>query len=140
MKTHLPLINASLNLIVAILLVWARFAIAKGNEELHKTLMKITLLVSTVFLGCYIYFHFFCEQVPFGGVGAIRTVYFSILFSHTFLAMVVLPMIFVTVFWAVKGMRLKHRKLAPWTWAIWFYVAITGVLTFLIKLPYYPRL
>ncbi|GIL16835.1 MAG: hypothetical protein BroJett040_05860 [Oligoflexia bacterium] len=133
----LPPVNAALNLISAVLLLLAYKAIRAKNESLHRKYVLAALFNSSIFLVCYLIFHFFGQVPPFGGTETMKKVFFFILATHTILAAFVPPMVIVTVYFALKNQRPRHKKIAPWTLSVWFYVSVTGVLIYLIKLPYY---
>ena len=99
--------------------------------------MVSALLVSTVFMVFYLYYHAKIGNIPFAGVGAVRPVYFSILASHVILAAVLFPLVLVTAGLAIKGNTTRHRRLARWTLPIWLYVSITGVIIYLMAFHLY---
>lgn len=131
------LINAVLNSCVAGLLVAALIAVKSGKWLLHRNLMLTAMLLSVLFLLSYICHHLFTGETPFGGQGPVRTVYYIILFTHIPLAGLVLPFILFTAYRALTGDWTRHKKLARMTWPVWFYVAVTGVVVFLMISPYY---
>lgn len=135
--TFLPPIYATINGITAVLLVWAVFAIRKGNRKLHETLVKICIGCSAAFLMMYVAYHMTAESTSFGGQGAIRYVYFFILITHILLSIVIIPFVLVTFVRGLSGNFAKHRKLAKVTFPLWLYVAITGVIVYLMIAPYY---
>jgi putative membrane protein len=130
-------INAVINSIVAVLLLWALFAVRKRKYLLHKKLMMTAMILSILFLISYIAHHLLAGDTKFGGTGVIRYVYFIILASHIFLAAIILPFILFTAYRALVAEWPKHRRLARITWPIWFYVAVTGVVVYLFISPYY---
>lgn len=129
--------NAIINTIIAILLLAALWAVKSGNFILHKQLMITSLVLSIVFLISYIAHHLLAGETKFGGVGAIRTVYFIILITHIFLAAIILPFILFTAYRALTADFVAHKKLARYTWPLWFYVAVTGPVVYLLISPYY---
>ncbi len=135
--SFLPPIYATINGITAILLIWAVVAIRKGNRRLHETLMKICIGCSVVFLAMYVAYHMTSESTPYGGEGTIRTVYFFILISHILLSIVVIPLVLITFVRALAQRFDRHRKIARITFPIWLYVAISGVIVYLMISPYY---
>lgn len=133
----LPPIYASINGLTAVLLVFAVWAIKNGKKELHQKLMTTCIGLSVVFLVLYIVYHTTAESTSFGGEGAIRYVYFFILISHIVLSVIIIPLVLKTYARAYLGKFESHRKLAKITFPIWLYVAITGVVVYLMISPYY---
>lgn len=130
-------INAIINCLVALSLVAALLAVKKRNFKLHKKLMLGALVLSIFFLVFYILHHLLGGETKFGGTGAIRTIYFIILATHILLAAVILPFILFTAYRALTGDYEKHKRLARYTWPLWFYVAVTGPIVYLFISPYY---
>jgi putative membrane protein len=131
LKLHdLPTLNAILNSISAVLIVIGYFLIRARRIEAHRKTMLAAFTTSTLFLISYLIYHAQVGSVRFQGTGAIRTVYFTILLTHTVLAAVVAPMVVVTLFRGLKGRVEKHRKLARITLPIWLYVSVTGVVVY----------
>lgn len=128
----LPAINAALNSTSAALLAAGLFAIKQGRRGLHKQLMLCALAASTGFLVNYIIYHYTQGDTRFAGVGAVRMVYFPLLISHILLSVVALPMILWTLFLALTDRFKLHVRWAKWTWALWMYVSVTGVIVFLM--------
>jgi uncharacterized membrane protein YozB (DUF420 family) len=138
---HLPMLNAILNGTSAILLVAGYKAVRSGAIKAHKICMLSALLVSMVFLASYLYYHFAIrhgEPTHFTGVGWSRVVYFTILISHTLLAIAVAPMALITAYFGLRNRLAKHVRLARWTFPIWLYVSITGVVVYLLLYQIYP--
>ncbi len=131
------LINAVINSCVSILLIAAFAAVKQKNYERHKKLMLIAIVLSVLFLVSYIAHHLLAGDTKFGGEGAIRYIYFFILITHIFLAAVILPFILFTAYRSLTGEYAKHKKLARYTWPLWLYVSITGVVVYLLISPYY---
>jgi putative membrane protein len=135
----LPSVNATLNAACTFFLVCGLIFVKSGKILLHKTCMLLAFLCSTVFLGFYLYFHFHAGIIRFGGTGWIRPVYFTLLTTHTILAVVSLPLIIVTLGYALSERFSSHRKIAHWTYPIWLYVAVTGVIVYyLLYVAYKP--
>jgi putative membrane protein len=129
--------NATINSAVALLLI-AGLATAKRRQyAIHKKIMLTAMILSSLFLVSYILHHLLAGETRFGGTGAIRYVYYSILVTHIILAAIILPFILFTAYRALIGENAAHRKLARVTWPIWFYVAITGPVVYLLISPYY---
>ena len=129
--------NAVVNTLVSILLIAALVAIRRQKYLLHKRLMLSAMVLSILFLVSYICHHLLAGDTHFGGTGAIRYLYFFILTTHIFLAAVILPFILFTAYRALIAEWPAHRKLAKITWPFWFYIAVTGVIVYLMISPYY---
>ena len=126
----LPSINAALNATAAILLVWGYTLIRRKRIETHRRVMQTAFVVSCAFLVCYLVYHSQVGSVKFSGTGAIRTVYLSILATHTVLAAAVPVLAIVTLRRGLAARYDKHRKIARWTFPIWLYVSVTGVVVY----------
>jgi uncharacterized membrane protein YozB (DUF420 family) len=125
-----PAIDASLNGTSAVLLLVGRGFIKRGNMAAHRAVMLAALVSSSVFLACYLYYHWHVGSVHFQGQGWSRPVYFSILISHTILAAAIVPMIIITLSRALRERFDRHRAIARWTYPLWMYVSITGVIVY----------
>ena len=137
MLSH-PAFNACLNGISAVLLAGGYAAIRAGKRDVHKFFMVSAFCVSTVFLVSYVVYHIRVKQlVLFQGQGWIRPVYFTLLTSHTILAIVIVPMILITIRRAWLEKFDKHRLIARWTLPLWFYVCVTGVIVYLMVYQIY---
>ena len=130
--TLFPTINALLNGLTAVQLLTGYFFILHGKRSIHKKIMLSAFATSIVFLTSYLYYHAHVGSVPFKGTGIIRPVYFTILLSHTVLAVVIVPMAIVTLFRGLSSRFDKHKKLARWTLPVWLYVSVTGVIVYLM--------
>ncbi|GMN11992.1 DUF420 domain-containing protein [Croceitalea sp. MTPC9] len=137
--SFLPPIYATINGLTAIFLIAAVVAIKKGKQRLHQNLMTTCITFSVAFLVMYVAYHMTSESTSFGGEGAIRYLYFFILLSHIVLSIIIIPLVLITY---SKSYYLKdfiaHRKWAKYTFPIWLYVAITGVIVYIMISPYYP--
>lgn len=129
--------NAIINGIVALLLLAALVAVKNKNYKVHKAMMMTAMILSILFLVSYICHHLFTGSTSYGGEGINRTLYFIILFTHIPLAGLILPFILFTAYRALIGEWPQHKKLARITWPIWFYVAVTGVVVYIMISPYY---
>lgn len=137
--SSIPPLNATLNGASAIFLIAGFSFILRGKILQHKICMLSAFVCSAVFLGFYLYFHFHAGLIRFGGQGWIRPVYFTILISHTILAVVDLPLVLITLAFALRSRFGKHRAIARWTFPIWLYVSITGVIVYwLLYIAYTP--
>jgi putative membrane protein len=130
-------INAVINSMVAVLLVAGLVTARKRQYNTHKKIMLTAMGLSFLFLVSYILHHLFAGETTFGGTGAIRYVYYTILATHIVLAAVILPFILFTAYRALIGENEAHRKLAKKTWPVWFYVAVTGPVVYALISPYY---
>lgn len=130
MIESLPLVNASLNALAALLLVAGWVLIKAGRRDAHRNCMLAAFGTSALFLACYLVYHAKVGSRPFPGTGAWRGVYFAILVPHILLAIGMLPMILVTFRRAFRGDYVRHRRLARVTLPIWLYVSITGVMVY----------
>ncbi|MEA9411309.1 DUF420 domain-containing protein [Flavobacterium sp. PL02] len=135
--SFLPPIYATINGITALVLIIAVMAIKKGNRKLHERLMTTAIALSLAFLVMYIAYHMTSDSTKFGGEGAIRYVYFFILISHILLSIAIVPLVLITYVRAIANTFDKHRKIARITYPLWLYVAITGVIVYLMISPYY---
>lgn len=136
-KTILPAINATINSLVSILLLLALWFIKNKNIDAHKTCTLSATFLSVLFLLCYVFYHNIADNTKYGGEGAMRLIYFFILITHVFLAAAVFPFILMTLFRALTNQFEQHRKIAKYTWYVWFYVSVTGVLVYAMIKPYY---
>jgi uncharacterized membrane protein YozB (DUF420 family) len=128
----LPTVNATLNALSTVLLIYGYNLIRAGKREQHKRVMMSAFAVSTIFLICYLVYHYEVGSVPYQGQGAMRVIYFTILITHVVLAALV-PVLAILTFWRAFQERFdKHRKIARITLPIWLYVSITGVLVYLM--------
>ena len=137
MLSH-PAFNATLNGISAVLLAGGYAAIRAGKRDVHKVFMVSAFTASTIFLASYVVYHIRVKQlVLFQGQGWIRPVYFTLLISHTILAVVIVPLILITLRRAWLEKFDKHRIIARWTLPLWFYVSVTGVIVYLMVYQIY---
>ena len=130
-------INAGINSIVTVLLLVGLWAVKNKKYFLHKRIMISAILLSCLFLISYICHHLLSAETKFGGEGSIRYIYYFILGTHILLATIILPFILFTAYRSMTGDYEKHKKLARITWPVWLYVAITGVVVYLMISPYY---
>jgi uncharacterized membrane protein YozB (DUF420 family) len=134
----LPTVNAILNAASAVLLLFAYAAIRRRAIERHRKLMLAAASTSAVFLVSYLVYHAQVGSVRFTGQGGIRKVYFTILISHTILAAVIVPMVLRTLYLGLKRRDESHRRLARWTFPLWLYVSVTGVVIYVMLYRLYP--
>lgn len=147
----LPPIYASINALTAVTLIASLLAIKSGNQETHKKLMLVALGLSLMFLVCYVLYHLTSDSTIFGDlnhdgtrdaietqkIGSLRFVYLFVLLTHILLSMIVLPLVMMTYLKGWAGNLSSHRKWAKFTFPIWLYVAVSGVIVFLMIRPYY---
>jgi putative membrane protein len=134
-----PALNASLNGASAALLLTGRVLIAKRHMAAHRMCMIAAVVASALFLACYLFFHFKVGNILFLGQGWARPVYFAILISHVILAMVIVPLAIVTLNRGLRARYDKHRAIARWTWPLWMYVSITGVIVYFMLYQWFPH-
>lgn len=130
-------LNAVINSIVSLLLIVAYVLVRQKNYEAHKKAMLTAIVLSAFFLITYIAHHLFAGETKFGGVGTPRIIYLVLLASHIILATVILPVILFTAYQSLTGAYAKHKKWARYTFPLWLYVSITGVIVYLLISPYY---
>ena len=135
--SFLPPIYASINGLTALFLIFAVIAIKIGKRKLHENLMKAAIGCSIAFLGMYVAYHMTSDSTKFGGEGTIKYVYYFILITHIILSIIIIPLVLTTYVKAWSERFDKHKKIAKITFPIWLYVAITGVVVYLMISPYY---
>jgi putative membrane protein len=141
----LPVVNGSLNGLSAVFLTFGYVFIRRKNMNAHRNCMIAAFVTSTLFLACYLTYHFYLAYVlhrgptRFTDPAWFRPIYLTILLTHTLLAVVIVPMIFITLSRGLKERFDKHRKIARWTWPLWMYVSVTGVLIYFLLYRIYPQ-
>lgn len=133
--SFLPPIYATINGITAVLLIGALVAIKKKNMSLHRSLIRICLLLSILFLGCYVAYHITSGHTEY--LGAYPKLYYPLLIAHIGLSVVVIPIVLLTYLWAWEGNYSKHKKWTKIAWPIWFFVATSGVVVYFMISPFY---
>ncbi|MEK6711413.1 MAG: DUF420 domain-containing protein [Nitrospinota bacterium] len=136
--SQLPALNAALNALGAVLLIAGYHQIRARRARRHRALMLAAFAVSILFLVSYLIYHYHAGSVRFTGQGWVRPVYFAILISHTVLAAAVPPLAILTLVRALRGDFPGHRRLARWTFPIWLYVSVTGVMVYALLYHLYP--
>lgn len=150
--TFLPKLNAIINSTVSILLVAGIIAIKNKKQTTHKSLMLTAFFLSGLFLVSYVIYHYLAVETKFGdtnhdgavdatelaAAGTTRYIYFFILLTHILLSIAIVPMVLITIYRSFSGQLEKHKKLAKWTFPLWLYVSVTGVVVYLLIAPYYP--
>ena len=133
----LPPIYASINALTALILIIAYVAIREKKIKLHESLMKTAIALSLVFLVMYVAYHMTSDPTPFGGDGSLKYIYYFILISHILLSIGIIPMVLITYVRAISKRFADHKKISVITFPIWLYIAITGVIVYLMIAPYY---
>ena len=137
LPVFLPPIYASINALTAVVLIIAVWAIKNKKRQLHENLMKFAIGLSIIFLVMYVAYHMTSESTKFGGEGTIKYIYYFILFTHIVLSVMVIPFVLITYVRAITNNFERHKKIAKITFPLWLYVAITGVIVYLMISPYY---
>lgn len=137
LPVFLPPVYASINGFTALILIAALWAVKKRKLKLHENLMKVGLLLSALFLVLYVLYHMTSDSTPFGGEGVIKYLYYFILISHILLSIVVVPFVLITFLRGITADFERHKKIARIAFPLWLYVAVTGVLVYLMISPYY---
>jgi putative membrane protein len=132
-----PALNATLNGTSAVLIATGRVLIRRKKVSLHRACMIAAVATSTLFLASYLYYHAHVGSVRFPGQGWVRPAYFALLISHTILAAAVVPLVLVSLTAALRARFDRHRRIARWTYPIWLYVSVTGVLVYLVLYQIY---
>ncbi|OMP31374.1 DUF420 domain-containing protein [Mangrovimonas sp. DI 80] len=135
--TFLPPIYAAINAVTALVLVLAFLAIKNKKVSLHEGLMKFAIILSVLFLVMYVAYHMTSDSTKFGGEGAIAYIYYFILITHIILSIVIIPFVLITYVRAITNNIERHKKIAKITFPMWIYVAITGVVVYIMISPYY---
>jgi uncharacterized membrane protein YozB (DUF420 family) len=130
--TLFPALNATLNGASAVLITTGHALIRRNNIRMHRACMLAAVFTSSIFLVSYLYYHAHVGSVHFPGTGMARRVYFTLLISHTLLAATVPPLVIITLVFALREKFERHRRIARWTYPIWLYVSVTGVLVYLM--------
>lgn len=133
----LPAVNAGLNSLTAVFLILGYYFIRLKDVARHRAMMGIAFLLGSLFLVSYVAYHSQGIVTKFGGVGAIRGVYYFLLLTHIVLAAVTVALVLFTLYYALTQQFAKHRRIARWTFPIWLYVSVTGVIVYFMIAPYY---
>jgi len=137
LPVFLPPIYASINALTALVLVLAFIAIQKKKIKVHERLIKFAIVLSMLFLLLYIAYHMTSDSTKFGGEGIVKYLYYFILLTHILLSIIVIPFVLITYVRAITNNIEKHKKIAKITFPLWLYVAVTGVIVFIMISPYY---
>ena len=137
----MPTLNAALNALATVFLVLGYVFIRKENKDAHKRCMIAAFNTSAIFLACYLWYHYnsSLHTVLRHPVSVVNYLYYFILITHIILAIAIVPMIFITLNHALKERFDKHRKIAKWTWPVWMYVSVTGVVVYLFLYVFFPN-
>ena len=136
--TYLPALNAFINATCSVLLILSYRAIRRGKIDVHRQLNLTTFALSAVFIVSYVAYHWMADETKFPEGNPLRPVYLTILFSHIILAALVLPLVLISFYYGLTDQRKKHRRITRWSFPVWLYVTITGVIVYLMISPYYP--
>lgn len=136
---NLPHVIGGLNSLTAVCLILALVAIKQKNIKLHQTMNTTALALGAIFLVCYVIYHASADSTPYGGDGALRTVYYVLLISHIVLSVSVVPLVLYAFYHAWNGDFDKHRKVVKYTFPIWLYVSVSGVAVYALISPYYTH-
>jgi uncharacterized membrane protein YozB (DUF420 family) len=132
-----PALNATLNGASAVLIATGRALIGRGLVRLHRACMIAAVATSSVFLACYLYYHAHVGSVHFPGQGWVRLLYFAILISHTVLAAAVVPLVLLSLNYGLRARFDRHRRISRWTFPVWLYVSVTGVVVYVMLYQIY---
>ena len=135
--TFLPPIYAGINALTSLLLIAALYFIKNGQRKIQEALMKVCIGLSLIFLVMYIAYHMTTDPTPFGGEGVVKYVYYFILVSHILLSIIVIPLVLTSYTRAISSEFISHKKISKITFPVWLYVAVTGVIVYLMISPYY---
>jgi len=135
--SFLPPIYATINGLTAVLLITALWAIKSGKRKLHENIMKTCIALSVMFLVMYVAYHMTSDSTKYGGEGLMKYVYYSILITHILLSIIIIPFVLITYVRAITKNFERHKKIARITFPLWLYVAVSGVLVYLMISPYY---
>jgi uncharacterized membrane protein YozB (DUF420 family) len=137
--SDLPAVNASLNGLSAVLLSFGFYFIRRKNVPAHHRCMLSAVVTSTLFLVCYVVYHAKAGGTVFKNPAWFRWIYIPLLISHVFLAIAIVPMVIITLNRALRERFDKHKKIARWTWPLWMYVSVTGVLIYFLLYQIFPQ-
>lgn len=135
--SYLPAFHAILNSLTAIALVVGYANVKRGNTKAHRAAMLVAFGLSAIFLVSYVTYHFLGQRTIYGGEGALKFIYYFILLTHIVLAVVIVPLVLLSVYYGITNQLQRHRRISNWTFPVWLYVAVTGVLVYLMISPYY---
>ncbi|WP_250435174.1 DUF420 domain-containing protein [Hanstruepera flava] len=137
LPVFLPPIYATINAITALVLVLGFISIINGKRKLHEKLMKFAIILSVLFLVMYVAYHMTSDSTQYGGDGIMRYIYFSVLISHILMSIIIIPFVLITYVRAITNDIERHKKIARYTFPLWLFVAISGVVVYIMISPYY---
>lgn len=137
LPVFLPPIYATINAITALVLVLGFVSIINGKQKLHERLMKLAIILSVMFLVMYVAYHMTSDSTKYGGEGFMRYLYFAILISHILMSIIIIPFVLITYVRAITNDFERHKKIARITFPLWLFVAISGVVVYIMISPYY---
>jgi len=137
--SDLPAVNATLNGLSAVLLAFGYYFIRRRNQAAHMKCMIAAFVTSTIFLACYLTYHFKAGRTVFKNPEWFRPIYLTLLFTHTILAVTIVPMVLITLNRALKLRFERHKMIARWTWPLWMYVSVTGVIIYWLLYIKFPQ-
>lgn len=135
--SFLPTLHAILNSLTAVALVVGYYYIKQNNTKAHRAAMLTAFSLSAIFLVSYVTYHFLGERTVYGGEGVLKYFYYFILLTHIVLAVAIVPLVLLSVYFGITNQLSRHRRISRWTFPIWLYVAVTGVLVYVLISPYY---
>ncbi|QCR21027.1 DUF420 domain-containing protein [Pontibacter sp. SGAir0037] len=135
--TNLPGFHAILNSLTAVALVIGYYNIKRRNTRAHRNAMIVAFSLSSVFLVSYVTYHFLGERTVYGGEGLLKGFYYFVLLTHIVLAIVIVPLVLLSMYFGITEQHARHRRISRWTFPLWLYVAVTGVLVYVLISPYY---
>ncbi|MFD1186097.1 DUF420 domain-containing protein [Pontibacter rugosus] len=135
--SYLPAFHAILNSLTAVALVIGYFNVKRGNVKAHRAAMLAAFSLSAIFLVSYVTYHFLGQRTIYGGDGVLKYIYYFVLLTHIVLAVVIVPLVLLSVYYGITNQLVRHRRISRWTFPIWFYVAVTGVVVYFMISPYY---
>lgn len=133
----LPKLHALLNSLTAIALLIGYNFIKKGNIRYHRFAMVTAFVLSSFFLISYVIYHYQATPTTYGGEGILKNIYYFVLISHIILAAIIVPFVLLSIYFAISNQIVRHRKISRWTFPLWLYVAVTGVIVYFMIAPYY---
>jgi putative membrane protein len=136
--SYLPHLNAFLNSTSAVFLIAGYLFIKLGRIQAHRNCQVTAVVTSTIFLASYLTYHYYHGDTRFLGQGIVRPFYFTILITHVILAIVIVPLVLITLYRALRLDFIRHRRIARWTLPLWLYVSVTGVIVYLMLYHFYP--
>ena len=137
--SYFPALNATLNGISAVLLATGRYLISRHRIAAHRACMIAAVVASALFLACYLFFHYEAGNIRFLGHGWARPLYFTILISHVTLAIVIVPLAIITLTRGLQARYDRHRAIARWTWPLWMYVSVSGVIVYFMLYQWFSH-